>query len=246
VNGVVRYKPAFKVDRKLKDEKGAVRVKDAKVLTLQVRVDAPESLAALISEVHRQKGKVLRADGDVASVEVRPSAIARLAQLEVVVWLEEAAVVRLQNDTARWTIQTNVNGSTRIWDQGLHGENQIVGVADTGLDHDMLLPRSCWDADRPRPPQGRGLRRVHRRLRRERGPRHARRRHARRRPDARHRCERRQRHGAQGAALHHRPRAGRGVHRHRPRTSARCSRRRTTQAPASTRTALPRRGTGTA
>jgi subtilisin family serine protease len=44
----------------------------------------------------------------------------------------------LFNDQARWVIQSGINGSTPVWDQGLHGENVIVGIGDTGCDYDHV------------------------------------------------------------------------------------------------------------
>lgn len=40
------------------------------------------------------------------------------------------------NDNARWIIQSGVSGSTPVWNNGIHGEGMIVGIADTGCDYD--------------------------------------------------------------------------------------------------------------
>ena len=42
----------------------------------------------------------------------------------------------IYNDGARWVLQSFINGSTPVWDNGLHGEGIIVGIADTGIDYD--------------------------------------------------------------------------------------------------------------
>lgn len=142
VRGAVRYKPAYKISRRLKDESGAVRVEAGTTAKLLVHADSPEGLVTFLSAVHDGKGKVQRVSKDVAQVEVLQAGIARLAQLEEVLWIEQASPLRLFNDTSRWTIQTNVPGSTLVSDQGLDGTGQIVGVGDSGLDHDM-----CWFRD---------------------------------------------------------------------------------------------------
>jgi hypothetical protein len=38
------------------------------------------------------------------------------------------------NTEAGWVIQSSVQGSNPLWDRGLSGEGQTVGVIDTGLD----------------------------------------------------------------------------------------------------------------
>lgn len=140
VHGVVRYKPAYKIAHGLKDEEGSVRAEPER-FRVHVRVERAEDLALALAEVHKAKGKVLDVAKDVARVEISATTIAQLAQLEEVLWIEEAAELRLLNDTSRWTIQTYVPGSTRIWDMGLHGEGEIVGVGDTGIDYDMCFFR---------------------------------------------------------------------------------------------------------
>ena len=137
ISGAVRYKPAYKVARKLKDDSGVVKAEKGATIKLFVRVDGPENLSVLLSEVHKKKGKVLNVGTDVAAVEVDQADIVALSQLEEVLSIEESTPLELLNDTSKWTIQTYVSGNTRIWDKGLHGENQIVGIGDTGLDHDM-------------------------------------------------------------------------------------------------------------
>ncbi|HAK61253.1 MAG TPA: hypothetical protein DCO77_12885, partial [Nitrospiraceae bacterium] len=68
-----------------------------------------------------------------------------LARIEAVVWIEEALDVMILNDITKWVIQSNEENNTKIWDAGLHGEGQIIGIADTGLDHDMPWFRDPGD-----------------------------------------------------------------------------------------------------
>jgi len=55
---------------------------------------------------------------------------------EPVVWMTPGSGNGIFNDNAKWVIQSGINGSTPIWDQGLHGENITVGLTDTGIDYD--------------------------------------------------------------------------------------------------------------
>jgi hypothetical protein len=48
-------------------------------------------------------------------------------------WVEPAAVMTERNNTTAWVIQTNQSGNPRIWNQGLHGEGQVIGHIDGGI-----------------------------------------------------------------------------------------------------------------
>lgn len=152
VRGVVRVKPAYKLARALA---AALAEGSNRSLGIRVRVDRPGDLAAVLSEVHASRGSVRAVGRDLATVQVQSPALARLARLERVAWIEEAPVLRLLNDVSSWTIQTYVPGDRRIWSQGVRGDGQIVGVGDTGLDHDM-----CFFADPAGAPIGPGHRKV--------------------------------------------------------------------------------------
>ena len=137
VNGIVRYKPAYKIDKRLKNDSGEVLVEQGKKIRLIVKLDGKDNQSIVLSETHKKKGAVLDVSGDMVRVEVGQADITHFAQIEEVLWIEEAMDLQLLNDTSKWTIQTYVSGDTRIWDKGLHGEGQIVGIGDSGLDYDM-------------------------------------------------------------------------------------------------------------
>lgn len=137
INGVVRYKPAYKIDRRLKSEKGEVKAEKGSAARLHIRVDGADNLPIVLAEVLKKKGRVLHVGYDVTEVEIQRMDIPRMAQIEEVVWIEEAPVLQIMNDSTAWVVQSNVINDTRIWSKGLHGEGQIIGVADTGLDYDM-------------------------------------------------------------------------------------------------------------
>ncbi len=75
-----------------------------------------------------------------------------LAQRSDVFWIDVEARRVLLNDTTIWVGQSGLVGgqSTPIFDQGLHGQGQIVAVLDTGID-----PDSCFfrDASGSLPPE---------------------------------------------------------------------------------------------
>jgi len=49
----------------------------------------------------------------------------------------------LWNRNTRWSIQTHVFGDSLVWAHGIHGEGEIIGVMDSGLDY-----YSCFFRDR--------------------------------------------------------------------------------------------------
>lgn len=68
---------------------------------------------------------------------------AELSALDDVFFVERVHHLGLFNDRSAGTIQSGMQGAsaaaTPIWEKGLHGEGQIVGILDTGVDAD-----SCW------------------------------------------------------------------------------------------------------
>ena len=73
--------------------------------------------------------------GAPARIEFRlpsRSGLAAVARLEGVRFIEEVAEQIEDNGNTAGTIQSGTPGTTPIWDRGLHGEGQIVGVVDSG------------------------------------------------------------------------------------------------------------------
>ena len=78
-------------------------------------------------------------------------AAAALAALADVFWVDVEGRRELLNDTTVWVAQSGLNAgmTTPVFDHGIHGEGQVVGYIDTGIDAD-----SCYfrDATRGLPP----------------------------------------------------------------------------------------------
>lgn len=65
-----------------------------------------------------------------------------LAQHRDVFWIDVEPRRTLLNDTTIFVGQSGPTGTTTpIWDHGIHGEGQVVGVIDTGIDPDMCYFR---------------------------------------------------------------------------------------------------------
>jgi hypothetical protein len=80
----------------------------------------------------------LRIPGD------RAVAVAQaLAELPEVMWIDVEGQRGLLNDTTIWVGQSGVTTArtTPVFDQGIHGEGQVVGLLDTGLDADSCFFR---------------------------------------------------------------------------------------------------------
>jgi len=74
-------------------------------------------------------------------------ATAALAGLGEVFWLDVEGRRQLLNDTTIWVGQSGLNAgqTTPVFDHGIHGEGQVVGYIDTGVDAD-----SCYFRDTAR------------------------------------------------------------------------------------------------
>ncbi|MBN1511567.1 MAG: S8 family serine peptidase [Phycisphaerae bacterium] len=70
------------------------------------------------------------------SATVSLPALPALVQLPGVQFIEPAAVLGPRNDSNGWILQSNVPGSTPVWQWGLLGQGQIAGLIDSGIDRD--------------------------------------------------------------------------------------------------------------
>jgi len=71
-----------------------------------------------------------------------------LADRNEVHWVEKVVKFETQNKYARYLIQSDVSNKTQMWQHGLHGEGQIIGLGDTGIDTNMCF---FYDPDVPVP-----------------------------------------------------------------------------------------------
>jgi hypothetical protein len=152
------YHPAYKVSPDIGSHtfKNPSRASDS-FLTLRVRVF--DDLSGTADELESLGVDVLDASDDgfqkLLVVHASRQAVNAIARVDDVWWIEEKPEFYLTNDTTRWVIQSNVNGSTPIWDHGIHGEDQLVAVMDSGLDYN-----SCWFRETGGAPPGPSHRKV--------------------------------------------------------------------------------------
>ncbi len=141
VRAIVPYQPAFKLDPaigKLEPRTDARRSADATPLEAILFDEAdPAPVLARLAEVGA--GDVAVADdrsiGGRLRVRFTLAELTRLdelARVEGIQWIEEIPEVILDDVAASGTNQSGDPASQSIWDQGLHGVGQVIGVIDSG------------------------------------------------------------------------------------------------------------------
>ena len=142
VTWVGTFHPAYKISPTIgtHEFQNPKRAGDS-FLTLHVRVF--DDLAGTALVLRGLGAEVLETNDDgfqkLLVVHASRQMVNAIARVSEVWWIEEKPEFTLANDTTKWVIQSNVSGGTPIWNQGIHGENQLVAVMDSGLDYN-----SCW------------------------------------------------------------------------------------------------------
>jgi len=91
---------------------------------------------------------------EVAGALALKKTVAMLALHPRVHWIEARSEITMRNKEAGLALQSTDANSHRIWQKGILGAGQIVGLADTGIDYDNCL---FHDAAMPLPPRCVGL-----------------------------------------------------------------------------------------
>ncbi len=149
VRWVGLYEPAYKISPELLDLTEGT-------LAVTVSVLPGRDGSAVADRVARLGGQVLDTwtgwDGARVATILPASGLADLARVRDVSWIEPLRPSYPLNDNATWVVQSNQQNNRIIFDKGLHGNGQIITMADTGLDnfpagycHEMFkqTPTSC-------------------------------------------------------------------------------------------------------
>ncbi|MGB4980113.1 MAG: hypothetical protein WBR35_25520, partial [Anaerolineae bacterium] len=140
VRWIGAYYPAFKLSPALAEEAAASAGADLDLHVLGFPGENKDSLAASLSGMGAQISAVSdHGWGPILRLRLSPGALTALAQVDAVQWVEPAYPVQLANDVGRGIMNVNLTWQ-RMTAQGvnLYGQNQIVGVADSGLDTGSL------------------------------------------------------------------------------------------------------------
>jgi M6 family metalloprotease-like protein len=137
----VPYHPAFKLSPSIGSLKFRTEERKAMKGLLLRALLFPEADPSVVVESLRKEGAsdvktfddrkragVLRVQFILPSKDLLP----RIARIEGVRWIEEVTEIIEDNVNTSGTIQSGTAGTTPIWDVGLHGEGQIIGIMDSG------------------------------------------------------------------------------------------------------------------
>jgi hypothetical protein len=141
------YHPAYKIAPSVGT---AIASASAQPRVMMVQVFPDADLAKVRADIaalgYRIVGEGMGQRFGRIRVIASPAELARgrdeLARNRDVFWIDVERRIQLLNDTTIFVGQSGVNGTTTpIFDHGIHGEGQIVGVLDTGIDPDMCYFR---------------------------------------------------------------------------------------------------------
>ncbi len=120
---------------------------DANIDAIRERLEAMGIGRVVGSRGGRGSGRI-RIVSKPGTIEPRKDDLSRIPEI---FWIDLEPRRVLLNDTTVWVSQSGLSGgqTTPIFAEGIHGEGQIVGILDTGIDADMCYFR---DTTRGLPP----------------------------------------------------------------------------------------------
>ncbi len=118
-------------------------------LLLTLSVFEGEDVGAAADRARALGAEVLAANPHPAAprilVRVKSGGERALASIDAVEWIEEVGEATLRNDLTRWVAQSNATDFVPVWDAGIHGEDQIIGHIDGGIDRNSCYVRDLID-----------------------------------------------------------------------------------------------------
>ncbi len=139
VNWIGEFQNAWKLDPQIgrvawqtvERQAMAQRGQTAAIITLFAGRN-PGTAARAVMAIDRAVIHYIETIGDHVEISATlPLArLAGLAELADVHYLEEAPELTLRNSTTRWIVQSNVTNVTPLYDNGIRGAGQIVGIMD--------------------------------------------------------------------------------------------------------------------
>jgi hypothetical protein len=138
------YLPAYKVARHASD---LATFATTEVHTVMATVYPDADLALVVAAAGKLPGAtIVGSDRGARFARIRlrvhggalADAASQLAAIDDVFWIDVEGRRELLNDTTIWVGQSGLDAgqTTPVFDRGLHGEGQIVGYIDTGVDPD--------------------------------------------------------------------------------------------------------------
>ena len=139
IRAAVRFQPAYKISPVFGFDltKDTPKGNAATPVTIGI-FEGADTIAA--TAAMRELGvEIIYWDGPgdtLLSGSISFELIDELAQIELVQWVQPEPNATYRNDTTSWVIQSNKSGSRPIWDQGIFGQDVIVGHIDGSIDTD--------------------------------------------------------------------------------------------------------------
>ncbi|MBD3336314.1 MAG: S8 family serine peptidase, partial [Candidatus Eisenbacteria bacterium] len=158
VRWIGSYHPAYKISSRIGTLEliDPERLADSDLTLIVQVVGDPEAAADEVAAIGLDAEEIVPGVRNPRLVvKAPPDAVDQLAQLPHVWWIEEKPDFIVMNNTTRWVVQSNASLQTPVWDQGIHGEGEIVTMMDTGLDYN-----SCWFRETGNAPPGPTHRKV--------------------------------------------------------------------------------------
>jgi hypothetical protein len=146
VTWVGRYRPQWRLDPQIgrhefqTAERRALAARGELALSVYLfEGEAPDAAAAAIQQIRGARIMVndLLGGQPLINVVIPVGRLPALASLAAVQFVEEYPEFTYRNSSDRWIVQSNVANVTPFYDQGLHGEGQVVGHLDgkVAVDH---------------------------------------------------------------------------------------------------------------
>lgn len=133
------FQPAYKVDseigrRTFQDPNRGIPGPRQLVVEL-FELEDPAAVAPALTALGAQVTRVID-EPSIKRLELLadPALVGLMARLNPVRWIEEVGEITRRNNVTKWVIQSNVQPQTPVWEQGLHGEGQIIGHIDGKID----------------------------------------------------------------------------------------------------------------
>lgn len=141
VSWVGTMQPAWKIDPELgtrpvtSDQRLADRANGLSWVTVVLHenasaIDAVDEIQASGGQVNNVE--VVEADTYIDAI-IPTAAATRIAGVDSVMFIEEASEIAVRNDSNRWIAQSNVSSQTPVWNAGIQGLGQIIGIIDGPL-----------------------------------------------------------------------------------------------------------------
>jgi hypothetical protein len=117
-----------------------IRLAESDQVRLVVTLFENENPQPAIDALQKAGASILGRDriahGVVIFVDIAQDRVASLSDIDSIQFVEEAPELTLRNDTTSWIVQSNQSGAYPFYGNGIHGENQIIGVMDGQPDKD--------------------------------------------------------------------------------------------------------------